>query len=223
MSVRSRIVEDAVAEAAARGSLQYVIFGVGLDSFGLRRPSCLEHVQVFEVDHADTQSWKTQRLAEIQCPIPEGLAYVDVDFETERFEDKLISAGLQVDTPTLFSMLGVSQYISNAALEDLLKRTAALVTGRRQFVMNFIPPIETLPQASPDAVRSIATKSAVGGEPFVSFYTPEQLLGHLAAAGFSDVEHFGPDKIRHRYFSGRPDGLSTGNVLNIIKADSGAL
>src|SRR6266849_5379284 len=45
---RSRLAEDHLAQAVARGGRQYVVLGAGLDTFAYRNP--YSHVQVFEVD-----------------------------------------------------------------------------------------------------------------------------------------------------------------------------
>jgi O-methyltransferase involved in polyketide biosynthesis len=47
---RSRYAEDVLAKVAKQGVRQYVIIGAGLDSFALRRPDSLGHLQTFEVD-----------------------------------------------------------------------------------------------------------------------------------------------------------------------------
>lgn len=218
MTVRSRIVEDVVAENAAKRPLQYVIFGAGLDTFAYRRSLALQQVAVFEVDYASTQVWKRQKLAEIGVAVPENTKLIEVDFETEAFEDKLGSAGFDADLPTVFSLLGVSQYITTAAFRDLAARTTTLVSGHCELILNFIPPVDTLPDASAEAVRTIAKKSAERGEPFVSFYTWEQIEAVLTDAGFIEVEHFDPPKIRRLYFDGRTDGLIVGNVLRMARA-----
>ncbi|MEM9063664.1 MAG: class I SAM-dependent methyltransferase [Pseudomonadota bacterium] len=218
MTVRSRIVEDAVAGNAAKGPLQYVIFGAGLDTFAYRRPAALADVAVFEIDYASTQLWKRQKLAEIGCGIPENTTLIDVDFETESFEDKLLVAGFDRALPTVFSLLGVSQYISGKAFRDLAARTTALATKHCELILNFIPPVDTLPEASAAAVRSISEKSAEKGEPFVSHYTPEQIRTILLDAGFGQTDHFDPLRIRALYFDGRSDGLTVGNVLNMVRA-----
>ncbi|MEL7468126.1 MAG: class I SAM-dependent methyltransferase [Pseudomonadota bacterium] len=218
MTARSRIVEDAVAENAVRGPLQYVIFGAGLDTFAYRRSAELEHVAVYEVDYASTQNWKRQKLAEVGVAIPGNTKLIDVDFETEAFEEKLGGAGLDAETPTVFSLLGVSQYITTTAFRDLAARTTTFVSGHCELILNFIPPVNTLPDASAEAVRTIAEKSAEQGEPFVSFYTWEQIEAVLTDAGFIEVEHFDPPKVRRLYFDRRTDGLTAGNVLRMARA-----
>src|SRR5207247_1777526 len=46
---RSRIAEDALAEALARGATQYVVLGAGLDTFAYRNPYPASALRVFEV------------------------------------------------------------------------------------------------------------------------------------------------------------------------------
>ena len=51
LAVRSRIAEDALADAVAAGVRQYVVLGAGLDTFAYRNP--FPDLRVFEVDRAD--------------------------------------------------------------------------------------------------------------------------------------------------------------------------
>ncbi len=56
MAARSRYVEDRLADAVARGVMQYAILGAGLDTFAYRNP--FPGLRVFEVDFPATQEWK---------------------------------------------------------------------------------------------------------------------------------------------------------------------
>lgn len=62
---RSRYTEDNLEQAVRQGVRQYVILGAGLDTFVFRRPSMLEKLQVFEVDHPNMQEYKRHRLTEL--------------------------------------------------------------------------------------------------------------------------------------------------------------
>jgi O-methyltransferase involved in polyketide biosynthesis len=50
------------------------------------------------------------------------------------------------------------------------------------------------------------------GTPFVSFFTPAEMLALAREAGFTDVRHVSGTTLNERYFAGRADGLrmSTG-------------
>ena len=56
--IRSRYAEDALKEATNRGTRQYVLIGAGFDSFALRRPAFSETLEIFEIDHPATQTFK---------------------------------------------------------------------------------------------------------------------------------------------------------------------
>jgi hypothetical protein len=45
------------------------------------------------------------------------------------------------------------------------------------------------------------------GEPFKSFFEPNQLAEQVRQLGFAEVSDFGPDEAAARYFAGRTDGL----------------
>jgi hypothetical protein len=47
LAVRSRFTEDRLAQAAARGVRQYVMFGAGLDTFPWRQPDFAKDMQIF--------------------------------------------------------------------------------------------------------------------------------------------------------------------------------
>ncbi|MGO7550702.1 class I SAM-dependent methyltransferase, partial [Rhizobium leguminosarum] len=57
-----RYAEDCLDLSVARGDMQAVILGAGLDTFALRNPHA--GLKVFEFDHPATQSWKQMRLSE---------------------------------------------------------------------------------------------------------------------------------------------------------------
>jgi methyltransferase (TIGR00027 family) len=87
--IRARFAEDALAAAIQRGVGQYVILGAGLDSFALRRPAYARGVQVFEIDHPDTQNFKLSRLADCGLPKPADVHFIGADLGVEGAEEAL--------------------------------------------------------------------------------------------------------------------------------------
>ena len=45
------------------------------------------------------------------------------------------------------------------------------------------------------------------GTPFISFFTPAQMLALAREAGFKEVRHLSAADLAERYFVGRTDGL----------------
>ena len=110
---------------------QYVILGAGLDTFGYRRPDVLGALRVFEVDHPRVQSWKRERLRAAGTNEPAGVRFVPVDFECESLQEGLARMAFRWDAPAFVSWLGVTQYLTPAAIQSTLDRLGSLRWGAR--------------------------------------------------------------------------------------------
>lgn len=205
--VRARFIEDLVAEQAAHRVGQYVILGAGLDTFAQRRPEIASRLLVFEADRPGPQIWKRQRLIELGYGIPEWLRLVPVDFEAgDDWLQRLAAAGFDATRPAVVASTGVSMYLTREAVADTLRQVAALAPGSR-FAMTFLLPLEL---AGPEvrAGLQMAEKGArASGTPFLSFFTPAEMLALAREAGFSEAEHVSADTLSQRYFADRTDGL----------------
>jgi O-methyltransferase involved in polyketide biosynthesis len=97
-------------------------------------------------------------------------------------------------------------YLTNDAVVATLRQVAALAPGST-LAMSFLLPIELVdPEVRPGIERAIAGAQA-NGTPFISFFTPGEMLTLARAAGFSEVQHVSAAMLAERYFAGRPDGL----------------
>ena len=58
----------------------------------------------------------------------------------------------------------------------------------------------------------LAAKGArASGTPFISFFTPSELLTLAREAGFKEARHVSTATLAERYFAGRSDGLRPPN------------
>ena len=75
--------------------------------------------------------------------------------------------------------------------------------------------------AAPPAVppgATLATMAAAAGEPWLTFYEPEEIERKLRHAGFADVFLVTPEIANERYFSGRPDALPPPRRTQLLSA-----
>jgi methyltransferase (TIGR00027 family) len=204
---RARFIEDLVVEQAGRGVGQYVILGAGLDTFAQRRPEIAARLRVFEVDQPGHQAWKRRRLAELGFGIPEWLRLVPVDFEAgESWRGRLAAAGFDDGQPAVVASTGVSMYLTREANVAALRQVASLAPGST-LATTFILPLElTDPDVRPGL--ELAVKGArASGTPFISFFTPGEMLALAREAGFREVRHVSAASLARRYFADRTDGL----------------
>jgi methyltransferase (TIGR00027 family) len=208
---RARFLEDLVAERAAAGVGQYVILGAGLDTFAQRRPELASRMAVFEIDRPGPQAWKRRRLADLGFGIPPHLRFVPVDFEAgDPWWERLAAAGFDAARPAVVASTGVSMYLTRDAITTTLRQVAALAPGST-FAMSFLLPIElTDPEVRPGMERAAAGARA-NGTPFLSFFTPAEMLALAREAGFREAQHVSAAALAERYFAGRTDGLRPPN------------
>ena len=204
---RARFVEDLVIARAGAGVAQYVILGAGLDTFAQRRPEIASRLRLFEVDQPATQAWKRQRLIELGYGVPEWLHLVPVNFEVgDDWWQRIAAAGFDAKQPAIVSSLGVSMYLSKDAIAATLREVAALAPGSTM-VMTFLLPLDLVdPKLRPGMQRAVDGARA-SGTPFISFFTPAEMMALARDAGFQKVEHVSADALTERYFAGRTDGL----------------
>ena len=209
---RARFIEDLVTEEAHAGVGQYVILGAGLDTFAQRRPDVASSMHVFEIDQGAPQAWKRERLVELGFGLPEWLHLVPADFEVSgSWWRALAAGGFDGRQRAIVASTGVSMYLTREATMDTLRQLAALAPGST-LAMTFLLPPERVDQADRAGLQKSKSGAQRSGTPFVSFYTPEEMLAMVREAGFSGARHISGSALGERYFGNRADGLrpSTG-------------
>ena len=209
MAVRSRRVEDKLAEAVAQGIRQYVVLGAGLDTFAYRNP--FAGLRVFEVDFPATQAWKKQMLAQAGIDVPVGLTFMPLDFEHYTLAEGLLDSGFDAGQPAFFGWLGVIPYLTREAFRATLGAIGRLPAGSGVGFDYALAP-ETLSPEGRVAFDALAARVAAAGEPFQLFFTPEHMDSELRRAGFHRVEQLDSKQLNEIYFKDREDGLKLSPV-----------
>jgi methyltransferase (TIGR00027 family) len=208
---RARFIEDLVEEQLAHGVAQYVILGAGLDTFAQRKPEIASRLRVFEVDQPGPQAWKRERLINLGFGIPNWLRLVPVDFEAgDSWWEKLAAADFDASQPAIVASTGVSMYLTKDAIAATLRQVAELAPGS-VLGMTFLLPLE---RADPQVRHGLemAEKGArASGTPFISFFTPPEIVTLARETGFREVQHISAAALAQRYFADRKDGLRPPN------------
>jgi methyltransferase (TIGR00027 family) len=204
---RARFIEDLVLEEARRGVGQYVILGAGLDTFAQRRPQIASGLRVFEVDRPGPQAWKREQLRKLGLGVPESLRFVPVDFESgASWREALVGAGFDPTRPAVVSSTGVSMYLTREANLATLRDVAGLAKGST-LAMTFLLPIELASEEVRPGLERAVLGARASGTPFLSFFTPTQVLDLAREAGLARGEHVSAAVLTARYFADRSDGL----------------
>ena len=206
---RTRFIDDLIEKAATTGAEQYVILGAGYDlrAHRLDLPSSL---RIFEVDQAEVQARKRSKLPE-NLTNAANVTYVTVDFTHQSLAEQLTAAGFDKSKPTVFTLEGVSQYITKEAVSSTIEELATLIqTPSATFFISYVDELlDKDPEACfgkgyPNAARradTIKSLSAKVGEPWISFYTAEEIASLLSRNGFSVAENVTLEDLNSLYFT----------------------
>jgi O-methyltransferase involved in polyketide biosynthesis len=149
--------------------------------------------------------------------VPGNVQFVPVDFEKETLATALPQAGVALDTPAFFAMLGVSQYLTEAAFDQTLGFVLS-TPSPSELVFSFVVTDTGLSPDDLALVKAFIARFAAIGEPWRLRFAPEDLLAKLNATGFRRVFHLRPEKANQRYFQNRRDGLSAALIEQMISA-----
>jgi hypothetical protein len=84
--------------------------------------------------------------------------------------------------------------------------------------MTFILPLEFAEPEERPGYQAATRGARASGTPFISFFTPPEMMALAREAGFSEVQHVSAATLTQRYFAGRPDGLRPGSEALLVAA-----
>lgn len=130
---RTRFIDDTIAQAAKSGINQVIILGAGYDCRAHRL--LLPTVQFVEVDHPETQQLKQLQLARFyeqdNCMPLKPVDYVAADFNQERLATIAPALLQRAHYKTLFVLEAVTNYLTEAAVDDVLRYIQGFPPGTR--------------------------------------------------------------------------------------------
>lgn len=198
---RTRLIDDLVTAALERGVRQVLLLGAGYDSRAYRLPG-IERATVFEADHPATQAVKRRLVGAAVRPERRAhVRFVAVDLLAADLGEALLAGGFAAGEPTVVVWEGVTNYLSEPAVDGTLRRLAGLSAAGSTLIMTYVSKavldgeIDAGPW--PEAVRR-------AGEPWTFGFDPARLGGYLAGRGLRLTLDMSTEDAADRYL--RPLG-----------------
>lgn len=135
---RCRFIDEVVLAEAGAGLDELVLLGAGLDSRPYRLAQQLDGVRAFEVDHPASQATKRQRLERLLGHVPGHVTFVGIDFARDDLRERLAAAGHDEQARTLFVWSGVSPYLPEEAVAEVLGWVAGHGNPRTSIVFDAV-------------------------------------------------------------------------------------
>lgn len=213
---RSAYCEKVLKHECMLGASQYVILGAGFDTFSIREREA-QSIDIFEVDRPAVQELKRDRLNKANLPVPSHLHFIPRDFENEFSPEGLIQEGFK-KVKTFFSLLGVSYYLTEDALKELLIELFSLVPEGSSIVFDYADANTWDGHGVANRVEKFVQLAQASGEPIKSCYTYRTIERLVEEAGLLVYEHLTPEMIDEQFFGERDDYLSAFETIHFIHA-----
>lgn len=195
---------------------QVVILGAGYDS----RPYRLERLKgrsIFEVDHPDTQAQKRTRLERAGITPRRDVRFVATDFTLGSLDGVMAAAGYRESLPTVFLWEGVTNYLTEEAVDGTLRWCAQAAVGSHVIFTYIHRDALTHPERYHAATRVFATVRRTG-EAMTFGMLPEALPAYLAERGLRLEDDAGAATYRTRYYGEKADGIHGHEFYRIAHA-----
>jgi len=195
---RTRLIDDALEEALRGPVEQLVLLGAGLDSRAYRLPG-VRRLAVFEVDHPDTQAWKRAALARVLPALPQHVRFVPTNFEQRDLERAMAEGGYDESARTFFLWEGVTNYLSEPAVDATLRWCARAAPGSELLFTYVHRDVLVRPERFAGTERLFASLGRVG-ERWTFALDPTELPAFLAERGFALEGDVGAAEYRERCY-----------------------
>jgi methyltransferase (TIGR00027 family) len=194
---RTRLIDDTINDALARGIDQLVILGAGFDARAYRLAG-LSDVAVFEVDHPDTLAKKQAVLRRASLDAPSRVRSVGIDFRSADLERVMDAAGYSKQARTFILWEGVTNYLSEAAVDTTLRWCACAASGS-QLLFTYVHRAVLDDPAAFAGTETLFATLQDAGERWTFGLDPAELGSFLKQRGLELEHDIGSADYRARY------------------------
>jgi methyltransferase (TIGR00027 family) len=195
---RTRLIDDVIAAALENGIEQLVVLGAGFDSRAYRLPG-LRPIDVFEIDHPDTQAAKQRVLKRLFPSLPAHVRFVAVDFTRDDLPSAMHRARYRDAVRTFILWEGVTNYLTEDAVDATLRWCSRAAPGSLVLFTYVHRDVLTRPSVFA-GTKNLFASLEKAGERFTFGMDPSHVPQHLAERGLSLEQDVGAADYRARYY-----------------------
>jgi methyltransferase (TIGR00027 family) len=166
----------------------------------------LRRITVFEVDHPDTQALKRTLLDRALSTPPAHVRFIPSDFNQRQLDAAMAAAGYRESARTFILWEGVSNYLTQAAVDSILRWCSRTSPGSLLLFTYVHRDVLERPNAFVGTDRLFASLDKVG-EKLTFGIDPSELPKFLAERGLFLESDLGAADYRKLYFKDAADDM----------------
>lgn len=141
-----------------------------------------------------------------------------MDFTKELSLEKLTSVGFAPHKKTIYSLLGVTYYLTKEELQQLFSLLFKDLPKGSSIIFDFADERLFTEQGKYNRVQNMVQMAQAAGEPMKFATTLLELEKLLAEQQLLIYEHLSPQDIQNQYFSNRDDDFQEFETIHFIYA-----
>ena len=159
---------DSILQNISPDIQQIVIIGAGNDTRFYRIP-LNPTIKLFEIDAPTSQRNKTKQFFVRNNTTHNKIIFVETNFQTDTWFEKLHKSGFELSKKTLFIREGVTYYLSNPVIRNILQSISQCATGSK-LILDYASPIQ-----SGWFLNTILFYFQLLGEPWLSLFSDAEI------------------------------------------------
>lgn len=186
---------------------QYIICGAGMDTFSFRNQNT--KVDIFEVDHPDTQRFKLNRIRKLKWNIASNVHFVPVDFSIQNMGSLLKENGFNPYKPAFFVIMGVSYYLTLEQINSLLDCIENIAWAPSAVILDYPTHLTSIHS---ERVSKLSEMTEKLGEKMTQGFELDDFIRIFENHHFHEIEHMDPNQIQDKYLNHRTDLKAYENI-----------
>ena len=212
VALRTDAIDRALLDAIDAGCRQLVILGAGLDARAYRMDA-LRGLDVFEVDVKSTQAIK-RRATRGRRLRARGHRFVEVDFERDELEARLLAEGFDPSEKSVWIWEGVTPYLPRAAIEATLHQVARLADEGSRVLVTYVT--GEMVNAPTWLLPAVLVGFEMLGEPLRGRLEPDELAALAAHEGLRVIGDTGSRDWARAHYRERPSRVEITERLAVL-------
>jgi len=216
---RTFLFDEIFKKALDEDFNQIVILGAGFDSRPYRFINYMKNTRIFEVDVIPTQERKIKILKNKNINIPDEIQFVAVNFKKDNLNERLFKSGFQIDKKNLFIWEGVTEYLTDDAVDSTLDFIKNNSIGKSIIAFTYIYREVIEGNYNYYGSKEIVNLVSKYKEPY-HFGIPEgEINKFLRKRGFNLIKNYTPEELEKLYLifgNGKSFGKISGHQCAVI-------
>jgi methyltransferase (TIGR00027 family) len=197
---RHRFMDEHMLDALASGAAQVLMLGAGYDSRAYRFADVLDGRPVYEVDLAPISRRKAAIVEAHAARFgPTAVHRVEIDFQVDSLEQRLVESGFAPGAPTYVVWEGVTPYLSSDAVSAALETIATTCGPGTRLALDLWRGAGNAASVVDQAKHAASHVFRLIGEPVTFGVAPERVDGLLGGHGFSVIDLVQAEELADRY------------------------